>query len=469
MFTFDDLTSAATAIGAQLGGVVVKAAVAAAVAWLLYRLRALRESSPSGGRLYATFAGYAALALLAFAALNGSLHLRADTLTGALGRWDYWLLCAFVGQLLELLDLRWRSRAVGALSLVFVGSYVGPEALGVNLGACLLGWAVVRYAVRPRIAVVVHVALSIAVVGYFWSVHWTSMLRGVQGWGLACWALMRHASFVVEARRGAPTGLADYVCYLLFFPSCFDAMETYEEFSERNLTRRQRVDFRAAVLGSIRGDLFIGAALLVPMTLDAWLASSGFVQLWWRSLLLFLHGALFLDGLWAMIESDARLLGFELRHNFRNVVIAENPSRFWRAWRGTMTHWLIRYVYVPLGGNRRHQTRNIFAAFAVSTTWHVVAVLFVLPPDATGMALVPTLSWGALNFLGVAAHGAWRRRWPAGTWWPADSLATRAVKILLALCFGSLTVTVLGFPRDRVHEFSTYMCTLAGLGRVCGR
>lgn len=459
-------------LGEQGGGVLVKGLGAVLLAYLLQRLRTARETSADGPGL-GVIAGYVVMALMAFAMLDAAVDKtgRADTLTGALGRWDHWVLCALIGQLLELVSLRMRTRAVVVLSIAFVGLYVGQEAMFVVVGGCLFGWlVVVRADARwPRAAVAAHVVMSVAVVGWFWSIHWESTLRAIQGWGLACWALMRHASFAVEARRGASTRLDDYLCYLLFFPSCFGAMEVYDEFSARNLERRQRADLTAGVLGAIRSDVLVRSALLIPMTQDAWLASSGFVELWGRSLLWFLRGALFLGGIWAMIEAEARLLGFEVRPNFTGVVTATNPSAFWRAWRGTMTHWLIRYVYIPLGGSRRHRTRNVFAAFFVSTVWHAAGVAFVLPPLATGMAFVPTLSWGALNFVGVAAHGAWRRRCPAGTFLPADSWASHLVKMALTLCFGSLTVTVLGFPRDRVAEFATVMCTLAGLGPVCGR
>lgn len=479
MSTFDALMASVPGVlpalrdvGSQLGGTVVKGLAAALLAYVLHRLRAWREAPSAGRRQVAAKVGvYVGMALVAFALLDAAVASRADTLTGALGRWDHWVFCALAGQLLELVSLRWRTRAIVALSVVFVGLYVGQEAVGVVVGGCLLGWAYVRRgdAGRPWLAVAVHATIAILVVGWFWHVHWTSTLRAIQGWGLACWALMRHASFVVEARRGASTRLADYLCYLLFFPSCFGAMETYDEFGSRNFERRERVDLRAAVVGAIVSDVFVRSSLITPITQDLWLASSGFVELWGRSLLFFLRGALFLAGIWAMIEAEARLLGFAVRPNFTGVLTAENPSRFWRAWRGTMTHWLIRYVYIPLGGSHRHRTRNIFAAFAVSTAWHAAGVAFVLPPGATGFALVPTLSWGALNFLGVAAHSAWRRRWPAGTWLPVDSWTSRALKIALTLCFGSLTVTVLGFPRDRVEEFTTVMCTMAGLGAICGR
>jgi D-alanyl-lipoteichoic acid acyltransferase DltB (MBOAT superfamily) len=348
---------------------------------------------------------------------------------------------------------------------------VGGPALGLTLGAALVGWAAIRFGLArwPRVALAVQPSVTLGLVAYFAAIRPADQLLALQGWGLACWAMMRHVSFVVEARRGASTRLTDYVYYLLFFPSCFGAMETYDEFYSRNIERHERPDLGAALVGAIRGDVLVHAALVVPISQNAWLAATGFTELWGLSLLWFLRAALFLGGVWSMIEAEALLLGVRLRPNFTGILTAQTPSQFWRAWRGTMTHWLIRYVYVPLGGNQRHRTRNIFAAFVVSTVWHTGAVLFVLQPTAGAMPFVPIVTWGLLNFVGVAAHSAWRRRWPAGTWLPESSLASRAFKIALTLCFGSLTVTVLGFPSEHLSEFPRFVCALAGLARFCGR
>jgi hypothetical protein len=431
----------------------------------------VREHASSRPRRILSVVGTLILAAATLHAADGVMRHRTDTLTGALGRWDHWILCALLGQLLRLVAPRWKVRALVLTSLFFVRAYVGDQSLWLNVGAGLIGWATMRFGLGrwPRVALAVQPCITLGVVAYLLAVRHSDHLLALQGWTLACWVMMRHASFVVEARRGAPTGCFEYLYYLLFFPSCFGASETYDEFASRNLERHRPPDLGAALVGAIYADLLVHAALVVPISQGAWLAGTGFAELWGLSLLWFARAALFLQGLWTMIEADALLLGVRLRPNFAGVLTAPNPSRFWRAWRGTMTHWLIRYVYIPLGGSRRHRTRNIFVAFAVSTVWHAAGVLFVLRPPADGAAFVPLVAWGLLNFAGVAAHSAWRRRWPAGTWLRESSLVSRAIKIALTLCFGSLTVTVLGFPRDHLAEFPRIMCTLAGLAHVCGR
>jgi hypothetical protein len=469
------LLDLATLVGDQLAGVVKDAAIGTLVVLALTALRAVREDASSRLHQVLSVVGTVVLAAVTLGVAYELLKARTDNLTGALGRWDHWILCALLGQLLTSVSQRWNVRALVLTSFVFVAAYVGRGALSLTLGAGLAGWAAIRFGLGrwPRVALAVQPCITLGVLAFLLVVRPSDQLLALQGWGLACWAMMRHVSFVVEARHGAPTRLDDYLCYLFFFPSCLGAMETYDEFSSRNLEQRRSPELGAALVGAIRADVLVRAALLVPITQEAWLAGTGFSELWGLSLLLFARGALFLQGLWSMVEADARLLGMELRPNFTGVLTAPNPSRFWRAWRGTMTHWLIRYVYIPLGGNRRRRTRNIFAAFAVSTIWHAGGVLFALqpptPPPVSGAAFVPIVTWGILNFAGVAVHSAWRRRWPAGTWLPESSLASSAVKIALTLCFGSLTVTVLGFPPNHMAEFPRIMCTLAGLAHVCGR
>jgi hypothetical protein len=471
----DLATSGLGVVGDLLTGVVKNAGIGILVVLALSALRAVREDASSRPRQALSAVATLVLAAVTLGVAYGLLKTRTGNLTGALGRWDHWILCALLGQLLGSVTQRWNVRALVLTSFVFVAAYVGTRALSLNLGAGLAGWAAIRFGLGrwPRVALAVQPCIILGVLAFLLAVRPSDQLLALQGWGLACWAMMRHVSFVVEARHGASTRLDDYLCYLFFFPSCLGAMETYDEFSSRNLEQRRRPELGAALVGAIRADVFVRVALRVPISPEAWLAGTGFTELWGLSLLSFARAALFLEGVWSMVEADARLLGVVLRPNFTGVLTAPNPSRFWRAWRGTMTHWLIRYVYIPLGGNRRHRTRNIFAAFAVSTIWHAGGVLFALQqpilPPASGAAFVPVVAWGVLNFAGVAAHSAWRRRWPAGTWLPESSLASRAVKIALTLCFGSLTVTVLGFPANQMAEFPRIMCTFAGLAHVCGR
>jgi D-alanyl-lipoteichoic acid acyltransferase DltB (MBOAT superfamily) len=191
--------------------------------------------------------------------------------------------------------------------------------------------------------------------------------------------------------------------------------------------------------------------------------SAGFLEMWQNLLLLYLRGACFAMGIWSLAEAAAAFLGVRLRPNFRGVLLARNPSQFWRAWRGTMANWLIQHVYIPLGGGRHRRTRNIAAVFAFSTVWHCIGIPFLRPASFGFDHVTPILTWGALNFAGVAGHAWFRRAFPAEPQNPLLRGASIGLSWALTLCFGSLTVALLGFATAYVERFAHVMRTLCGL------
>lgn len=61
---------------------------------------------------------------------------------------------------------------------------------------------------------------------------------------------------------------------------------------------------------------------------------------------------------------------------------------FWRSWHRSYNRWLVRYVYIPLGG-KKHYILNVFVTFTFVAVWHDIQlnllawgwliVLFILP------------------------------------------------------------------------------------------
>lgn len=69
----------------------------------------------------------------------------------------------------------------------------------------------------------------------------------------------------------------------------------------------------------------------------------------------------------------ARTLGFNLINNFRRPYLATSITDFWKRWHISLTRWLTRQVYIPMGGSRCSKSRtywNIFVTFLVSGIWH---------------------------------------------------------------------------------------------------
>lgn len=74
-----------------------------------------------------------------------------------------------------------------------------------------------------------------------------------------------------------------------------------------------------------------------------------------------------------MASGLGRMLGFELPENFKNPYMATSVRDFYRRWHMTLGRWFRRYVYIPLGGNRRGELRTVFnltTVWVLTALWH---------------------------------------------------------------------------------------------------
>jgi alginate O-acetyltransferase complex protein AlgI len=77
----------------------------------------------------------------------------------------------------------------------------------------------------------------------------------------------------------------------------------------------------------------------------------------------------------------AKVMGFRLMENFDRPYLSTNITSFWSRWHISLSTWFRDYVYIPLGGNRKGETRrkiNSFIVFALSGLWHGANWTFVV-------------------------------------------------------------------------------------------
>ena len=89
-----------------------------------------------------------------------------------------------------------------------------------------------------------------------------------------------------------------------------------------------------------------------------------------------------------MAAGAAKLLGFDIKTNFKNPYLSETLADFWNRWHMTLNTWFLENVYIPLGGSRKGKFRkylNIMTVFLISGLWHGASLSFVI--------------WGGLNGL----------------------------------------------------------------------
>ena len=89
----------------------------------------------------------------------------------------------------------------------------------------------------------------------------------------------------------------------------------------------------------------------------------------------------------------ARMFNLDLPLNFNSPYKAKNIAEFWDRWHMTLTQFLTKYIYIPLGGNRKGTIRtyiNIFLVFLISGFWHGANWTFVLWGISHGILMIYT-------------------------------------------------------------------------------
>ncbi|MBX9850898.1 MAG: MBOAT family protein [Cytophagaceae bacterium] len=82
----------------------------------------------------------------------------------------------------------------------------------------------------------------------------------------------------------------------------------------------------------------------------------------------------------------ARIMGYDLKENFRLPYFSKNVTEFWRRWHISLSTWLRDYLYIPLGGSRGSKWktyRNLFLTMLLGGMWHGASWNFLI--------------WGAIN------------------------------------------------------------------------
>jgi D-alanyl-lipoteichoic acid acyltransferase DltB (MBOAT superfamily) len=87
----------------------------------------------------------------------------------------------------------------------------------------------------------------------------------------------------------------------------------------------------------------------------------------------------------------AKLLGFELNVNFVRPYFSCSLRELWQRWHISLTSWLGRYLYLPLGGSRQGRARtyrNVVLTMTIAGLWHGAGWNFVLWGLLQGVLLV---------------------------------------------------------------------------------
>ena len=84
----------------------------------------------------------------------------------------------------------------------------------------------------------------------------------------------------------------------------------------------------------------------------------------------------------------SRIFGFDFKENFNYPYTSTSIGEFWRRWHISLGTWFREYIYIPLGGNRKHVYINLFVVFLITGIWHGSTFNFVIWGVAHGLLIM---------------------------------------------------------------------------------
>ena len=199
-------------------------------------------------------------------------------------------------------------------------------------------------------------------------------------------------AFLMECYRGTlgKVSALDYSVYVTFFPKLMEGpIALPDEMLSRIRTIMDRkYDWERMFRGFFLFTLGLAKKVLIADTLGK-AADYGYTNLAslhsGDALIVMLSYTLQLyfdfSGYCDMAMGAAGCLGFELPLNFDSPYKAGNIIEFWKGWHITLTRFFTRYLYIPLGGNRKGKARmylNTLLVFLISGIWHGKGLTFII-------------------------------------------------------------------------------------------
>ena len=300
--------------------------------------------------------------------------------------------------------LRWRNLALLLASLVFYG-WGEPVYISIMVLSILIdythGLLVEKYRSRDKLArwfVAESVLLNLGLLGFFkyWD-FFAANLSLIPGVSISALGLplpigisfftFQTMSYTIDIyRQDAPAqrNMVSFGAYVTMFPQLVAGpivryADIAQQLQQRSLTlagMQQGITRFMCGLGK-KIVLANSAGEAAGLLLDSNLSQLSVAGAWLGILLYALQIYFDFSGYSDMAIGLGRMFGFHYQENFRYPYLSCSITDFWRRWHISLGFFFRDYVYIPLGGNRRYQLRNIMVVWALTGLWHGASWNFV--------------------------------------------------------------------------------------------
>lgn len=200
--------------------------------------------------------------------------------------------------------------------------------------------------------------------------------------------IFQSISYLVDVYRGDSKPQRNYfdlLLYISMFPQLIAGpIVRYGTVAEEIVNRRiSASDISAGVyrfiiglgkkviIANIMGEI---ATALLGGNLENMSAAAAWVGILAFSIQIYFDFSGYSD----MAIGIGRSVGFHFPENFNHPYTCTSMTDFWRRWHMSLGSFFRDYVYIPMGGNRRHQALNIMTVWFLTGMWHGASWNFII-------------------------------------------------------------------------------------------
>ena len=334
---------------------------------------------------------------------------------------------------------KFRNYTLLLFSLIFY-AYGAPDFVFLLVGECIINYFIVRGMAKTektstkKWLCALSVIMALGLLLYFkYANFFMDNLIAILGWmhhepvgwmkvalpiGISFFTF-QSITYTLDVYRGTtpPSNkLTDYVLYIMMFPQLIAGpIVNYNSVAAQLVERTSTMEDR--VVGFYRFIIGLGKKVLIANTLAAY-ADQVFAMNYadlatstaWIGILSYTFQIYFdFSGYSDMAIGLGKMMGFKFPENFNDPYTSRSVTEFWKRWHMTLGNFIMNYLYIPLGGNRKGKGRmylNLWLCFLLSGLWHGASWTFVL--------------WGAFHGLFICADKLFLKdllkkagKWPA--------------------------------------------------------
>ena len=212
----------------------------------------------------------------------------------------------------------------------------------------------------------------------------------------------QQIAYAVGVYRGeiASVSVPDYLCFILFFPKLLmgPLAEPTDLIAQFNDPARKRLDWGNIACGLklfgfglfkklVLADTFVRGVRWGFSNLASATAGDLFLVMLCYTFQIYFDFSGYSD----MATGVAKMVNITLPINFDSPYKSASVKEFWKRWHLSLTGFLTKYLYFPLGGSRKGAVRtyvNIFLVFLISGFWHGANWTFLLWGSLHGILMV---------------------------------------------------------------------------------